>query len=63
VVEVSHGLYDFGDVGLLEMGDLRDSQGVDVQTLAAGVGVAVDTVDVLAVEGLAVPGVPFAFVV
>src|SRR5207253_8311658 len=58
VVLVSHGLHDLVDVGLLETGDLRDSQGVDVRALASRVGVAVDAVDVvLAVEGVAVPGV------
>lgn len=64
VVLVSHGRHDLVDIGLLETGDLRDSQGVDVRALSSRVRVAVDAVDVvLAVEGVAVPGVAFAFVV
>jgi len=45
VVLVSHGRHDLVDVGLLEPGDLRDSQGMDVRALAARVGVAVDAAD------------------
>ncbi len=64
VVLVSHGRHDLVGVGLLETGDLWDSQGVDVRALSSRVGVAVDAVDVvLTVEGVAVPGVAFTFVV
>jgi hypothetical protein len=45
VVLVSHGRHELVDVGLLETGDLRDSQGVDVRAFSEGVGVAVDAAD------------------
>jgi hypothetical protein len=48
MVQIAHCLYDLLQIGLLDPDNRRNPQRVDLRALPPGIGIAVDTIDVVA---------------